>query len=115
MASSDKRRFAPFDDVVVPFPYADRQTERRRHAVVISSRRLDPYDLVWLAMITSADNEPWSCDVATPDGAGLPAPPVVRPVKIACVDPSRIARRTGRLDKATARTVSRRLRAFMQE
>jgi mRNA interferase MazF len=117
MASSDTRRFAPFDVVVVPFPYADRQTEKRRPAVVISSRRLDPYDLVWLAMITSAENESWSCDVAIPDldGAGLPAPSVVRPVKIACVDPSRIERRTGRLDKATARTVSQRLRAFLQE
>jgi hypothetical protein len=57
MAGSDKRRFAPFDVVVVPFPYAE----------------------------------------------------------IAYVDPSRIERRTGRLDKATARTVSQRLRAFLQE
>jgi mRNA interferase MazF len=117
MASSDRSRFAPFDVVVVPFPYADRQTEKRRPAVVISGRRLDPYDLVWLAMITSAENEPWSCDVAIVDleRAGLPAPSIVRPAKIACLDPSRIERRAGRLDKATARTVAQRVRGFLPQ
>jgi mRNA interferase MazF len=117
MASSDGRRFAPFDIVVVPIPYADRQAERRRPAMVISSRRLDRYGFVWLAMVTSADNEAWPCDVAIADldRAGLPAPSVVRPAKIACVDPARIERRAGRLDKATARSVAQRLRAFLQD
>jgi mRNA interferase MazF len=117
MTSSDDRRFAPFDIVVVPFPYADRQAERRRPAVVISSRRLDHYGLVWLAMVTSAENESWPCDVSITDldRAGLPAPSVVRPAKIACVDPARIERRAGRLDKATARSVAQRLRTFLQD
>jgi mRNA interferase MazF len=117
MASSDDRPFAPFDVVVIPFPYADRQTERRRPAVVISSRRLDRYGLVWLAMVTSANNESWPCDVAIADldRAGLPAPSVVRPAKIACVEPSRIERRARRLDRATARTVAQRVRGFLQD
>jgi hypothetical protein len=36
-------------------------------------------------MITSADNAPWSCDVTIANlaRAGLPAPSVVRPAKIA--------------------------------
>ena len=63
MASSDRERFAAFDIVVVPFPYADRLAEKRRPALVISGTRLAPYGLVWVAMITSAENERWPSDV----------------------------------------------------
>ena len=115
MASSDERRLQPFDIVVVPFPYADRFAEKRRPALVISNRKLAAHGVVWLAMITSAENEPWSSDVriADLDRAGLPAPSVVRPAKIACVEPGRIDRRIGRLDKAAAHNVGQRLRGFL--
>ncbi len=115
MPTSDGERIEAFDVVVVPFPYADRLAEKRRPALVISSRKLGPYGLVWVAMITSAANEPWSCDVAIADlkRAGLPAPSVVRPAKIACIERTRIERRAGRLDKATARAVAQRLRGFL--
>jgi mRNA interferase MazF len=108
-------RFDPFDVVVVPFPYADRLAEKRRPALVISNRKLAPYGLVWVAMITSADNEIWPSDVVVANlkGAGLPAPSVVRPAKIACIEPARIDRRIGRLDKATARSVAAKLRGFL--
>ena len=52
-------RYDPFDVVVVPFPYADRLAEKRRPALVISNRKLAAHGLIWVAMITSADNEPW--------------------------------------------------------
>ena len=99
-------RFDAFDIVVVPFPYADRLAEKRRPALVISSRRLAPFGLIWVAMITSADNATWSCDVTIVDlvRAGLPAPSVVRTAKIACIEPARIERRAGRLDKAAAKS-----------
>jgi mRNA-degrading endonuclease toxin of MazEF toxin-antitoxin module len=108
-------RFDPFDIVVVPFPYADRLAEKRRPALVISNRKLAAHGLIWVAMITSADNEPWRSDVAIADltRAGLPAPSVVRPAKIACVETGRIDRRIGRLDKAQARKVAQRLRGFL--
>ncbi len=107
--------FDPFDIVVVPFPYADRLAEKRRPALVISNRRLAAHDLVWVAMITSADNAPWASDVAIGDldRAGLPAPSVVRPAKIACIEPARIDRRIGRLDKAAARKVAQKVRGFL--
>jgi mRNA interferase MazF len=113
--TNHNERFAPFDVVVVPFPYADRLAEKRRPALVISSRKLAIHGLVWLAMITSADNEPWSSDIPVTNLArtGLPAPSVVRPAKIACIEPGRIDRRVGRLDKATARAVSQKLRGFI--
>ena len=115
MAASEARRFDPFEIVVVPFPYADRLAEKRRPALVISNRKLAGHGLIWVAMITSADNEAWSSDVAIADlkRAGLPAPSVIRPAKIACIEPGRIDRRIGRLDKAATRTVGQKLRGFL--
>jgi mRNA interferase MazF len=115
MATSERPRFAAYDIVVVPFPYADRLAEKRRPALVISGPRLAPYGLIWVAMITSAGNGAWPSDVEITDikRAGLPAPSLVRPVKITCIEPARIERRAGRLDKATARTVAQRLRGFL--
>jgi len=114
-ASAEDRRFDPFDVVVVPFPYADRLAEKRRPALVISNRKLAPHGLIWVAMITSAGNEAWPGDVpiVDPKRAGLPAPSVVRPAKIACIEPARIDRRIGRLDKKAARAVSQKLRGFL--
>ena len=115
MTASDEKRFGPSDVVVVPFPHADRLAAKRRPALVISNRKLAVHGLVWIAMITSAENEPWSSDVAIADlkRAGLPAPSVVRPAKIACIEPARIDRRIGRLDKTAARAVAQRLRGFL--
>jgi mRNA interferase MazF len=115
MPTSDEARFEAFDVVVVPFPYADRLAERRRPALVVSNRKLAIHGLIWVAMITSADNDAWSGDVAIADlrRAGLPAPSVVRPAKIACIEPARIERRAGRLDKAAARIVAQRVRAYL--
>jgi mRNA interferase MazF len=115
MASSERARFSAFDVVVVPFPYADRLAEKRRPALVISGPKLAPHGLIWLAMITSAENERWSSDVPISDldRAGLPAASLVRPAKIACIDPARIERRAGRLDKTASKLVARRLRGFL--
>jgi mRNA interferase MazF len=108
-------RFAPFDIVIVPFPYVDRFAEKRRPALVVSARSLASYGMLWVAMITSAENEPWQCDVPIADlgAAGLPAPSVVRPAKIACIEPARVLRRAGRLDARAARQVARAVKAFL--
>ncbi len=115
MPSSESTRFEPFDIIVVPFPYADRLAEKRRPALVISNRKLAALGVIWVAMVTSVGNEPWPADVAIADlkRAGLPAPSVVRPAKIACIDPARIDRRIGRLDKGATRSVAQRLRGFL--
>jgi len=115
MPASDIERFDAFDIVIVPFPYSDRLAEKRRPAVVVSNRKLQALGVIWIAMITSADNVSWSGDVPIADlkRSGLPAPSVVRPAKIACIDPSRILRRAGRLDKAAARMTAQRVRAFL--
>jgi mRNA interferase MazF len=113
MATSD--RYGPYDIVVVPFPYTDRLAEKRRPALVISDEPLARFGMVWVAMITSARNEPWECDVRISDleRAGLPAASVVRPVKIAAIEPSRIIRRAGSLDRVAARDVAKRVQDYV--
>jgi mRNA interferase MazF len=110
--------FAPFDVVVVPFPYADRLAEKRRPAVVVSARELEKrHGLVWLAMITSAENPRWDSDVAVSDLklAALPAPSRVRAAKIATVDATRILRRIGRLSSKDAKGVKATLQKLMAD
>jgi len=108
-------RFRAWDVVVVPFPYADRLAEKRRPALVISTPALHPFELLWVAMITSADNPPWDCDVPITDlnRAGLPVASVVRPAKIACIEPARVVRRAGHLPADTARAVASQLGKFV--
>ncbi|OHV76499.1 type II toxin-antitoxin system PemK/MazF family toxin [Rhizobium sp. LCM 4573] len=81
--------FEQGDIVRVPFPYTDRDTRQRRPALVVSKGAIgENAALLWVVMITSAENRPWPGDVRIPDHlkAGLPAPSVVRPVKIATVE-----------------------------
>ncbi|MDO9607867.1 MAG: type II toxin-antitoxin system PemK/MazF family toxin [Brevundimonas sp.] len=90
------------DVVRVPFPYTDRSTRQHRPALVVSDGPLGDGDrLLWVVMITSADNRPWADDVSFGDSyadAGLPAPSVVRPAKIAAIDVA-VATRLGRIDQ----------------
>jgi mRNA interferase MazF len=92
--------FRQGDVVAVPFPYTDRETRQRRPALVVSTGDIeDDHGLLWVAMITSAENRGWPADV--PVGslprAGLPAPSIVRPRKIATIE-ARDAARLGRVD-----------------
>ena len=116
MPTSRSKALSPFDVVVVPFPYADRLAEKRRPAIVVSATQLQAkYGLVWLAMVTSAENRRWDCDidVSDLDIAGLPAPSLVRPAKIATVDADRVLQRVGRLAAKDARAVEARLKQFL--
>jgi len=99
--------YRPGDVVVVPFPYSDRLAEKRRPALVVSNREVASAGFVWVAMITSANNPTMRHDLAISDlrRAGLSAPSVVRPVKIACIEPARILRRAGRLSAAESAAV----------
>jgi mRNA interferase MazF len=109
-------KLQPFDIVVVPFPYADRLAEKRRPAVVISTPEVsDRYKLVWLAMVTSASNPRWACDVDISDlkPTHLPAPSRIRPVKIATADIVRVIRRIGHLSPADAKALKSKLQAFV--
>jgi mRNA interferase MazF len=70
--------------------------------------------LLWVLMITSADNRGWPGDVLVSDllGAGLPVQSLVRTEKIATVD-ARDTERIGRLPEANRQTVTARLRRHL--
>jgi mRNA interferase MazF len=80
--------FDVWDVVKLPFPYTDRPVRQRRPALVISAGDLlETAGLIWVAMITSAENRGWAGDVEIRgDESGLPAASVVRTAKIACID-----------------------------
>ena len=81
--------FEAGDIVAVPFPYTDKATRQRRPALVVSAGPLlKTHGLLWVLMITSAENRAWPDDIAIADlvSAGLPAPSVVRTAKIATIE-----------------------------
>jgi mRNA interferase MazF len=74
--------FEAFDVVVVPFPFTDRASKKRRPALVLfdakAFNKLVGQSV--LAMITSARNSDWPFAVAIADldSAGLPSASIVR-------------------------------------
>lgn len=94
--------FAQGEVLVLPFPYSDKLAEKKRPAVVISRPALErTHGLVWVAMITSDLGARRADDVAISNltRAGLPAPSLVRPVKLATIEPARVVRIAGALPK----------------
>lgn len=93
--------FEQGDVIKVPFPYTDRATRQSRPALVVSTARLEElHGLLWVAMITSAENRGWPDDVPVADltRAGLPVPSLIRCAKIATIDASH-ASRLGRVSE----------------
>ena len=104
----------PFDVVVVPFPFTDREAERRRPALVVSSSAFNAaHDQYILAMITSA-GEDWLSDVAIRDWreAGLGVPCKVR-LKLFTLDDALVLRRAGALSDRDAEAVRSSLARFL--
>ena len=102
--------FDAFDVVVVPFPFTDRSTTKRRPALVLSDSAAfnTQAGQCVLAMITSARHSAWPLDVELQDldAAGLAATSIVR-VKLFTLPDSRIIRKAGALadvDQQNVRT-----------
>lgn len=59
--------FEPGDVVRVPFPYTDRNTRQHRPALVVSQGGVgEEQALLWVVMITSAENRPWPTTFRSP-------------------------------------------------
>jgi len=108
--------FSQGDVIRVPFPDTDRATRQRRPALVVSAGGVGEGDLLlWVVMITSAENRLWLGDIALGEGyeeAGLPAPSVVRPCKIATIE-ARHAEPLGRVAPVVMAAVARALREYL--
>ena len=102
-----------WDVVRLPFPCTNRPVHQYRPALVIASSNgtgvapgTGAPRLLWVLMITSAENRGWLGDVEIADlpGVGLSAASVVRTAKIATVEMN-MAERMGRLDLPERRRV----------
>lgn len=99
--------FEQGDVIRVPFPYTDRDTRQRRPALVVSASPLgETGALLWVAMITSADNRSWPRDIAIPnhERCGLPAPSIIRIDKLATIE-TRHAEHIGAIHQKTLTNV----------
>jgi mRNA interferase MazF len=107
--------FEQGDVIRVPFPYTDRDTRQRRPALVVSKGQVgEEGALLWVVMITSAENRSWNGDVPIPNHteAGLPAASVIRPAKIATVE-ARHVEAIGKVMESTRQAVIRHIRAVI--
>lgn len=106
----------PFDVVVVPFPFTDAASAKRRPALVVS--RHEPFNAgsgcCVLAMITSEKNPPWPLDAPIKDlsSAGLEAASKVR-MKLFTLDTRLILRKAGRLSPRDGKAVASALKRLL--
>lgn len=116
MTRSAKPRFQPWDVVLVPFPYTERNYTKVRPALIVSTDTLcTKTGKYFLVMITSAQHARAYGDVLISDLklAGLPAESIVRPSKIATFEEASFVRRIGILDVEDRKEVSDQLRKLL--
>ena len=107
--------FEPWDVLRVPFPYTDRPVRQHRPALIIAADRLrSEHGLLWVLMITSAENRQWPDDVIVSDlnAAGLPVPSMIRCAKVATIEAGD-AERIGKLSRADRKKVSANVRGLL--
>jgi mRNA interferase MazF len=105
-----------FDVVVVPFPFTDQNTDKKRPALVLSDHNIfnDPTQNCILAMITSAKNPGWPLDVkiGSLQKAGLSAPSKVR-MKMFTLDSRLIIKKIGGLSNKDQKILKENLKKSM--
>ncbi len=105
-----------YDVVVIPFPFTDQRTEKRRPALVLSDFPVfnrETKNCV-MAMITSTKNSDWPLDIDIIDihKAGLPAPSKVR-MKLFTLDTRFIIKKVGTLSQKDQMGVKANLRKLL--
>jgi mRNA interferase MazF len=108
--------FKQGDIIRVPFPYTDRAPRQMRPALVVSTGGIgEDESLLWVMMITSAENRPWPGDIGlgrSYEDAGLPAPSVIRPCKLATIE-ARHAEPLGRIKPAMMAKAASALKEYL--
>lgn len=102
--------FEQFDVVVVPFPFTDRNSTKRRPAVVVSTPGRIHAERSLLAMITTSEHEKWPLDQEISDlnAAGLTTPCVIR-LKLFTLDHDLIVRKIGCIASSDAELLKKKL------
>lgn len=105
-----------FDVVVVPFPFTDQNTDKRRPALVLSDAAQfnEETQNCVMAMITSAKNPDWPLDakIGSIKKAGLPAPSKVR-MKLFTLDSRLIVKKIGGLAAKDQQAVKKSLKMLL--
>ncbi len=99
--------YSPYDVLVVPFPFTDRDASKRRPALVLSCEEFNlSHAQVVLGMITSSLQHPWPSDILLSgwQEAGLSVPCKFR-MKIFTLEQSLILRKAGSLNVSDATSV----------
>lgn len=104
--------YEAYEVVVVPFPFTDRNAEKRRPALILSRSAFNlPAGHSVMAMITSSVHAPWPLDVVLSDFAvaGLSAPSRVR-MKLFTLDHRLVLKRIGALGPKDREGVAKAVR-----
>lgn len=109
--------YRAFDVVVVPFPFTDRATVKRRPALVVSDSAAFNAKVgrSVLAMITSATQSDWPLDtpISNSRAAGLTSASIVR-MKLFTLDDQLIVRKAGLLAPADRAAVTQSMRKLLK-
>ena len=104
------------DVVLVPFPFTDQSTTKKRPAIVVSSQTYNSErpDVIIMA-VTSQIRPANNFDIPVTDwqAAGLLKPSVVKPV-IATVEKVLVIKQLGRLSEKDQRTLAESLKAILR-
>jgi mRNA interferase MazF len=108
--------YKPFEVVVVPFPFTDRKSDKRRPALILSDdiKFNKPSGHAVLAMITSQKNPDWPLDTAITSirRTGLTAPSKVR-MKLFTLDSRLIVKKIGTLTNRDKKAVGKALQRLL--
>jgi len=102
--------YSPWDVVVVPFPFTDRQDTKKRPALVLSNMEFNRSGHSVLAMITTKGHVPWPGDseIKEYSSAGLNLPCQVR-LKVFTLDNRLLLKKIGRLSENDSKKVKKNL------
>jgi mRNA interferase MazF len=102
-----------WDVVAVPFPFTDRENQKRRPAVVISKKSFNQHGYSLMAMITSSSRR-WPTDLPVKDlaSAGLSQPCVVR-LKLFTLDNRLVIKQVGNLSGNDQHRVAKAIKSIL--
>jgi mRNA interferase MazF len=109
--------YRPFDVVVVPFPFTDKTSTKKRPALVLSSELFNAeIRHSVMAMITTASHSSWPLDVAIANlkDAGLKNPSIVR-MKLFTIDHALILKHIGHLHSQDQSSVESVLKSLLNQ
>jgi mRNA interferase MazF len=104
------------DVLLVPFPFSNQTTVKKRPAVVVSSRayNISRPDLIILALTSqpAASNLFGGTSLSNWKGAGLLKPSVFKPI-LATIEKSLVIQKMGRLHASDQKTLQRVLKTIL--